>query len=113
MLGSPPLARGTVRLPRLFLVYPGITPARAGNRHHAKSENLRLRDHPRSRGEQPCSALRKRMRVGSPPLARGTAMADQFARGGDGITPARAGNSTGKDQEANFIRDHPRSRGEQ
>ena len=111
--GSPPLARGTVRLPRLFLVYPGITPARAGN---SVSRNLLLIpywDHPRSRGEQPVTGFPYRSYTGSPPLARGTETTITAMTINIGITPARAGNSICGAILCSPDKDHPRSRGEQ
>ena len=52
-------------------------------------------------------------REGSPPLARGTALALLHRHLRDGITPACAGNSTPPYTGIRPLWDHPRLRGEQ
>ena len=70
--GSPPLARGTDVKPGSGSQYLGITPACAGNRIVYHSAPTLDRDHPRLRGEQSYCGPLDTIRIGSPPLARGT-----------------------------------------
>ena len=112
-IGSPPLARGTVPPSLYVLAADGITPACAGNSFKIYFGEQRVKDHPRLRGEQKNSGVRKHGQVGSPPLARGTGNFRNRHIGILGITPACAGNST-KDAASNRRgKDHPRLRGEQ
>ena len=75
-IGSPPLARGTVRSAVEDVNLAGITPACAGNSEKARRFSVLLRDHPRLRGEQYYSTGNIRSAKGSPPLARGTVSAN-------------------------------------
>ena len=112
-LGSPPLARGTVRLVCTLCARSGITPACAGN---SKALALCARitgDHPRLRGEQQSRDLSVPQIRGSPPLARGTARILRKLYGPRGITPACAGNSGIYGVFYGDFWDHPRLRGEQ
>ena len=95
--GSPPLARGTVETLAGSLTETGITPACAGNSGFLRRNLLELRDHPRLRGEQLPGFDKGRLRLGSPPLARGTAKCSSVALRMKGITPACAGNRLKKD----------------
>ena len=89
-----------------------ITPARAGKTLGAALWREAVRDHPRSRGENPRSGWRSRPGSGSPPLARGK-RGRYLRRGGDGrITPARAGKTNARSRLGQRVTDHPRSRGE-
>ena len=111
--GSPPLARGTAISRRFGKMFCGITPACAGNSAPCDLLPPRHRDHPRLRGEQhkiPPDAARL---LGSPPLARGTDCLAVEGGGGNGITPACAGNSPFCLSACRVNRDHPRLRGEQ
>ena len=90
--GSPPLARGTVGKQAAAPSAGGITPACAGNRYEFYQTHWMAWDHPRLRGEQKNSGVRKRGQVGSPPLARGTARKGFCFCFRPGITPACAGN---------------------
>ena len=112
-IGSPPLARGTVRLVCTLCARSGITPACAGN---SKALALCARitgDHPRLRGEQQSRDLSVPQIRGSPPLARGTARILRKLYGPRGITPACAGNSGIYGVFYGDFWDHPRLRGEQ
>ena len=71
-IGSPPLARGTVRPRRKNEKSNGITPACAGNSIPAGICVISSRDHPRLRGEQFIIPKCAFGIAGSPPLARGT-----------------------------------------
>ena len=111
--GSPPLARGTAFSSLEQWFRQGITPARAGNSCLAECWKHLTRDHPRSRGEQSAWITISNMRLGSPPLARGTGVRYAPDKSQAGITPARAGNRPQSRMPKNGKRDHPRSRGEQ
>ena len=91
-VGSPPLARGTVRAGYARAVQHGITPACAGNSPHAQRRPYQCRDHPRLRGEQVANTVAIVIELGSPPLARGTVANRAAEHNINGITPACAGN---------------------
>ena len=74
-IGSPPLARGTVGHAEVYINGVRITPACAGNRAQTHNKKLPERDHPRLRGEQIKPIWNAVAGWGSPPLARGTALA--------------------------------------
>ena len=111
--GSPPLARGTVRVYCPLTAYLGITPACAGNSATGAEAKNAPWDHPRLRGEQSVLARGKAPRVGSPPLARGTVRAHNTVLPHRGITPACAGNRYRSLPLVGSVEDHPRLRGEQ
>ena len=91
--GSPPRVRGTV-IPQLQKPPGfGITPACAGNRSGALETLQQAKDHPRVCGEQWYKLFILRLLDGSPPRVRGTVADVKAILGGDGITPACAGNS--------------------
>ena len=72
IVGSPPLARGTVHCLQYGIRHLRITPACAGNRPCTPIMRYTIRDHPRLRGEQLLCQPREKLLPGSPPLARGT-----------------------------------------
>ena len=90
--GSPPLTRGTWRGIRGIMIASGITPAYAGNMKPVPGRPARKWDHPRLRGEHAAVAGRVVVISGSPPLTRGTSVANVRSSDGKGITPAYAGN---------------------
>ena len=92
VMGSPPLARGIHVIEFSSCTAPG--------------------DHPRSRGEYASPPLLGTLPRGSPPLARGIQFSIIAKRRLCGITPARAGNTSGSSRAVNTKGDHPRSRGE-
>ena len=112
-MGSPPLARGTACCAVCSPCGPGITPACAGTRLVIRNRQRIRRDHPRLRGEQMDAINANIDAKGSPPLARGTALAFIAFCQGVGITPACAGNRGGRGGRGRRGRDHPRLRGEQ
>ena len=69
--GSPPLARGILRIVSSTTRISGITPACAGNTHHQKLPYQPVKDHPRLRGEYHYRKTIFILFMGSPPLARG------------------------------------------
>ena len=111
--GSSPHARGTVGNEWHALRVVGIIPACAGNRRRRSRARSLGWDHPRMRGEQPLRKMRRGVRMGSSPHARGTASTTPRTRAGAGIIPACAGNSPTPSARPPAARDHPRMRGEQ
>ena len=112
-IGSPPLARGTVRNLLLTLCLMGITPACAGNRFAEAQRRPAHGDHPRLRGEQGVLHRAPLLGLGSPPLARGTVMYRLPKSPAVRITPACAGNRLSQSNVHASPQDHPRLRGEQ
>ena len=95
-------------LPRVF----GITPAGAGK---TKSSSVKLfahRDHPRRCGENYNTYSYRRIQRGSPPQVRGKHARSFASTSADGITPAGAGKTGGKDRSGVSNGDHPRRCGE-
>ena len=111
--GSPPLMRGTVGAPLLYLANHRITPAHAGNSLDYPTAGRGPEDHPRSCGEQPVSTIAALILPGSPPLMRGTVAEQLSSIDPLRITPAHAGNSGVCQGCLRIPRDHPRSCGEQ
>ena len=111
-LGSPPHTRGTRYLVIQLWSPAGITPAYAGNTASVQLSLSNTQDHPRLRGEHAYLYLFDRMQRGSPPLTRGTPLADISDRRKCGITPAYAGNTEVKQGDIFSDKDHPRLRGE-
>ena len=110
--GSPPHARGKVRLPLIPPLFAGITPAYAGKRSCPCSGSCCIGDHPRIRGEKlpgkpwgPCGG-------GSPPHTRGKELPHLQRVFVAGITPAYAGKSFMGRRVEQRSKDHPRIRGE-
>ena len=94
--GSPPLARGTP-LPQVRRnLWVRFTPARAGNTQRPEAGRSNPPVHPRSRGEHACERAEITGLRGSPPLARGTRTLWRFNIDLNRFTPARAGNTLGK-----------------
>ena len=92
--GSPPLARGTDQSTKGGDGMTRITPACAGNRLRLCAYVAQFEDHPRLRGEQLLPVPPLSCAPGSPPLARGTALAAALGPLLTRITPACAGNSS-------------------
>ena len=113
VMGSPPLARGTVVARRNGRPDGGITPACAGNSFWCLVATAGRRDHPRLRGEQISINNVNDRCEGSPPLARGTERNAKPPHAHAGITPACAGNSRLAGRLLLNAEDHPRLRGEQ
>ena len=110
-VGSSPLARGLLGVPRLHPQDLRIIPARAGFTRREPPTWRPGADHPRSRGVYRTPSVGSCSTSGSSPLARGLPRRDSGERGQVGIIPARAGftvlHEIGRDEKA----DHPRSRG--
>ena len=94
--GSPPLARGIPPAYRMLTAHLGITPACAGNTFSSLNSLVKLRDHPRLRGEYCHRFQQCTCQQGSPPLARGIRQELRAGSHQSGITPACAGNTLKK-----------------
>ena len=110
--GSPPLARGILRIKVEDIIRLGITPACAGNTLWPVILRPCNRDHPRLRGEYNLRDVELAYKEGSPPLARGIPVGLYVISNGDGITPACAGNTKKESVAIPSTWDHPRLRGE-
>ena len=111
-MGSPPHARGALVGGLETIVLVGITPACAGSTGRWRKSPVRLRDHPRMRGEHPQAPKLSPLVAGSPPHARG-ALGIGGRRGRRrGITPACAGSTGRTTTRSGPAPDHPRMRGE-
>ena len=110
--GSPPLARGKVPIAFLFVLRLRITPACAGKSGNLIYTVLKVRDHPRLRGEKIIFYNVGAVVYGSPPLARGKERKNFYRLDWIGITPACAGKSKEIIVYPLAFWDHPRLRGE-
>ena len=111
-LGSSPLARGTRGGDSRSGLGDGLIPARAGNTALRQQGHPHAEAHPRSRGEHDLGLIRDYRKKGSSPLARGTRHGNPIEITGQGLIPARAGNTLGGLWSEKMPRAHPRSRGE-
>ena len=91
--GSPPRARGKGSGVLPASLRAGITPACAGKSTGSSWQGAVPQDHPRVRGEKIATMLGIVIDKGSPPRARGKAVALSSPREARGITPACAGKS--------------------
>ena len=110
--GSSPLARGTRMFTVCISLMVGLIPARAGNTARPRSRLGCCWAHPRSRGEHLTSDTQIIVSGGSSPLARGTRPLAHDVLAGDGLIPARAGNTKRDWSAVVEAGAHPRSRGE-
>ena len=111
-MGSPPHGRGTPRAAGPRHSGDRLTPARAGNTAAPGSGRGAAGAHPRTGGEH---FDRDRNRVpssGSPPHGRGTPQRGELGRRHQGLTPARAGNTTPMATPTRVSTAHPRTGGE-
>ncbi len=110
--GSSPLARGTSPKGSLDWCRCRLIPARAGNISLKLRPQTRNSAHPRSRGEHGFLESFRNTLGGSSPLARGTLTYPAAYAYPGWLIPARAGNMPVREQTANCVPAHPRSRGE-
>ena len=94
--GSPPHARGKVRLIIGIKQSLGITPARAGKSRRILPSSSKQQDHPRTRGEKILWHKWRKRKAGSPPHARGKVSHPGTKHILSRITPARAGKRLNK-----------------
>ncbi len=112
MLGSSPLARGTLNPQVRDTHQQGLIPARAGNMYCSGFSSSPSTAHPRSHGEHKTDTSHPLRPSGSSPLTRGTQLSlDQHCLH-VGLIPARAGNTGVEDLDKTRHWAHPRSRGE-
>ena len=110
--GSSPHARGTQDGREDATRSGGIIPACAGNTFMLLIHIVRLRDHPRMRGEHYAGMYNRDEAWGSSPHARGTQVNALLAQESTGIIPACAGNTIRLTFYPPLTWDHPRMRGE-
>ena len=110
--GTPPRARGRPNTPSLGLGDAGNTPACAGKTACFGRWLLMLREHPRVRGEDDPFLVRRSIRSGTPPRARGRHHGLPAAHLPYGNTPACAGKTWNVAQHWSPTWEHPRVRGE-
>ena len=94
IVGSSPLARGTLRRVVLDARVDRFIPARAGNTVRRSRRSNPTAVHPRSRGEHTAHTCAAWMISGSSPLARGTRMGGLPPDTCNRFIPARAGNTS-------------------
>ena len=112
VLGSSPLARGTLPGGGRQVEHRRFIPARAGNTPPTSPPESSGPVHPRSRGEHVWMEGDAGRDRGSSPLARGTPRVGDPAAEGVRFIPARAGNTLAAPAPARRYPVHPRSRGE-
>ena len=112
VLGSSPLARGTLVATEGEAQVTRFIPARAGNTGRGRRAATHRSVHPRSRGEHLLTAAATAWLIGSSPLARGTLPPSHCLRGFGRFIPARAGNTDPDPERGWGFPVHPRSRGE-
>ena len=113
LAGSPPRVRGTGLFSGWHGPGCGITPACAGNSGVREINGIIVKDHPRVCGEQGDPPNEFIPKAGSPPRVRGTVNRQKIPERVRRITPACAGNSHLRSQQAAEEKDHPRVCGEQ
>ena len=90
--GSPPHTRGISEVICASPLYPGLTPAYAGNMTTTIVRSMLRQAHPRIRGEYLANACYVCMMQGSPPHTRGILVRVLIGAHLVGLTPAYAGN---------------------
>ena len=112
VIGSSPLARGTLHRSDRRRTDDRFIPARAGNTRSTRPSPRGGPVHPRSRGEHVVNVLPLCLENGSSPLARGTHMPTAAEQTAGRFIPARAGNTETEASSSRIASVHPRSRGE-
>ena len=110
--GSSPRVRGTPKEARDGPANRRIIPACAGNTLPTSQARRRHWDHPRVCGEHRVGTVQGIPIGGSSPRVRGTRLVSGVGRGGRGIIPACAGNTSRRDTATLACWDHPRVCGE-
>ena len=112
-IGSSPHARGSVSQVAGEFPEMRFIPACAGIRRSLLAVRSRFTVHPRMRGDQRESRMLLRLRAGSSPHARGSAIIAGRRRQIGRFIPACAGISTGISINMGACSVHPRMRGDQ
>ena len=110
--GSSPLTRGKQLYDLGARFDDGLIPAHAGKTRSPIRRSPRYRAHPRSRGENQIQVLKAHLGDGSSPLTRGKRHNLVEALTVQGLIPAHAGKTAGRQDRAPARAAHPRSRGE-
>ncbi len=112
IIGSPPLAWGTLPHRGVADARVRFTPTRVGNTSRSSAPRSRRPVHPHSRGEHRGAVCFEQVPCGSPPLAWGTRVVQDQAGLGGRFTPTRVGNTEGPYASSRSLAVHPHSRGE-
>ena len=112
VMGSPPHTRGKDPPRRSATSYVGITPAYAGKSDKSFFASFSSGDHPRIRGEKRLTSAAISPWRGSPPHTRGKDVNGGIDTLYIRITPAYAGKRSTQQRCGQFVKDHPRIRGE-
>ena len=112
MVGSSPLARGTLPANNVVVVAIRLIPARTGNTTGKFHPGGKGTAHPRSRGEHSAVARMHNNLGGSSPLALGIPIIPVHPTIVPGVIPAHAGNTPAARCPGHAGAAHPRSRGE-
>ena len=110
--GSSPLTRGKPTRPESIRLDTRLIPAHAGKTQPRVRRCCRAWAHPRSRGENESVAYGIPPMLGSSPLTRGKLPVGCQRDSPTGLIPAHAGKTRGRDNRDDWVRAHPRSRGE-
>ena len=110
-MGSSPHTRGLLSYRRPSSGSSGIIPAHAGFTAASIKVNVKLADHPRTRGVYKKVHEWASTPRGSSPHTRGLQAAGTDSSGGDGIIPAHAGFTPPRRTHRPCPGDHPRTRG--
>ena len=111
-MGSSPLTRGKPRLWACRSRLAGLIPAHAGKTQTRGRVSRPARAHPRSRGENVATDVRRANVSGSSPLTRGKLGGVGDDKHASGLIPAHAGKTRLAVRLASELGAHPRSRGE-
>ena len=111
-MGSSPLTRGKLACAVALARAIGLIPAHAGKTWRGSRRRRRRWAHPRSRGENACSACSCSFLFGSSPLTRGKQALCEGVKGLGGLIPAHAGKTGASASPISVATAHPRSRGE-
>ena len=110
--GSSPLTRGKPQHVAGDRLRDGLIPAHAGKTPQPVRADADRRAHPRSRGENAATDVRRANASGSSPLMRGKRHDQRFPSLRRGLIPAHAGKTSYRSVRRLDRRAHPRSRGE-
>ena len=110
--GSSPLTRGKFRAEDQRSGGEGLIPAHAGKINPRGEAEFENRAHPRSRGENANFLGSVVSSPGSSPLTRGKLSEIRHDLREVGLIPAHAGKIRGQERATQWVRAHPRSRGE-
>ncbi len=105
--GSPPYARGQCHGLRLRFRHGRFTPVRTGTILHRSRPKSAGPVHPRTHGDNRVGPIEPRLRVGSPPYARGQFVRVLLARFRERFTPVRTGTMQAPVQSCSLVAGSP------